>query len=303
MLNPPMTSIIIPTFNRAAFLREAIDSVLAQTEQDFELLVVDDGSTDQTRELVAEYGNRIRYLFQNNRGVSAARNLGIRQTSGKLVAFLDSDDLWLPPKLAKQVQWMAANPNIMLCHTDEIWIRRGKRVNQKKIHAKSGGWIYPFCLPRCIISPSSVIMRRELFDAAGLFDEQLPVCEDYDLWLRVASRFEVGFIPQPLIVKRGGHADQLSHREWGNDRYRIVALTKIYENGALREDWQQLTQQMTCTKCQILENGFRKRQKLDEAEYYANLKTRFCRALYHAEEGKSPIQCRAMQSNQGRFCN
>ncbi len=279
-----MTSVIIPTFNRAVFLREAIDSVLAQTEKDFELIVVDDGSTDGTRELVAEYGDRLRYFFQPNAGASAARNLGIRHATGRFIAFLDSDDLWLPKKLARQVQWMAAHPNLLLCYTDEIWIRRGVRVNQKMIHAKAGGWIYPLCLPRCIISPSSVFMRRELFDAAGLFDEQLTVCEDYDLWLRVASRFEVGFIAEPLIVKRGGHPDQLSQREWGNDRYRVAALCKIYESGVLDEAACRLTTAMICTKCKILENGFRKRQKLNEAKVYADLKEKFCKTHFDAEK-------------------
>jgi glycosyltransferase involved in cell wall biosynthesis len=216
----PMISAIIPTFNRAAFLREAIDSVLAQTEKDIELIVVDDGSTDDTRALVAEYGDRLCYVFQPNAGASAARNRGIGCAAGKFITFLDSDDLWLPRKLARQMEWMAAHPNLLLCYTDEIWIRRGVRVNQRNIHAKSGGWIYPLCLPRCIISPSSVLMRRELFDEVGLFDERLPVCEDYDLWLRVASRFEVGFIPQPLIVKQGGHRPALQ-REWGIDRCRM----------------------------------------------------------------------------------
>ncbi|MCI0698577.1 glycosyltransferase [candidate division KSB1 bacterium] len=279
-----MTSVIIPTFNRVAFLREAIDSVLAQTEKDFELIVVDDGSTDGTRELVAEHGDRIRYFFQPNAGASAARNFGIRHAAGNLMAFLDSDDLWLPKKLARQVQWMAAHSNIMLCYTDEIWIRRGVRVNQKMIHAKAGGWIYPLCLPRCIISPSSVLMRRELFDAVGLFDEQLPVCEDYDLWLRVASRFEVGFIPEPLIVKRGGHPDQLSQRDWGNDRYRVAALRKIYASGVLDETARRLTAAMLCLKCRILENGFRKRQKPVEAKIYADLKEKFCKTHFDAEE-------------------
>ncbi|MDZ7288429.1 MAG: glycosyltransferase [candidate division KSB1 bacterium] len=284
MTNLSMISVIIPTFNRATFLREAIDSVLAQTEQDFELIVVDDGSTDQTRELIAEYGGRVRYLYQSNRGVSAARNLGIRHATGKLIAFLDSDDLWLPKKLARQVKWLAAHPSTMLCHTDEIWIRRGVRVNQKKIHAKSGGWIYPMCLPRCIISPSSVVMRRELFDVVGVFDEQLPVCEDYDLWLRVTPRLEVGFIPEPLIIKRGGHSDQLSHREWGNDRYRVMALIKIYESGILDEFARQLTAEMIVTKCTILENGFWKRQKAGEAMYYKALKERFHKLLIDARE-------------------
>ncbi len=279
-----MTSVIIPTFNRTAFLQEAIDSVLAQTEKNFELIVVDDGSTDHTHELVAEYGDRLRYFFQPNAGASAARNLGIRHAAGNFITFLDSDDLWLPKKLARQMQWMAAHPNLLLCYTDEIWIRRGVRVNQKMIHAKAGGWIYPLCLPRCIISPSSVLMRRELFGAAGLFDEQLPVCEDYDLWLRVASRFEIGFIPEPLIVKRGGHPDQLSQREWGNDRYRVAALLKIYASGVLDEAARRLTAAMICLKCRILENGFRKRQKLNEEKVYANLKEKFCKTHFDAEE-------------------
>ncbi|MGH7598337.1 MAG: glycosyltransferase [bacterium] len=279
-----MTSVIIPTFNRAAFLREAIDSVLAQTEKDFELIVVDDGSTDHTRDLVAEYGDRIRYFFQPNAGASAARNLGIRHARGNFMAFLDSDDLWLPKKLARQMQWMAAHPDILLCYTDEIWIRRGVRVNQKMIHAKAGGQIYPLCLPRCIISPSSVLMRRELFDAVGLFDEQLPVCEDYDLWLRVAARFEVGFIPELLIVKRGGHSDQLSQRDWGNDRYRVTALGKIYASGVLDQTARKLTAAMICLKCRVLENGFHKRQKLGEAKFYADLKEQFCQTYFDAEE-------------------
>ncbi|MDZ7362471.1 MAG: glycosyltransferase [candidate division KSB1 bacterium] len=270
----PLVSVIIPTFNRADFLREAIDSVLAQTEKDFELIVVDDGSTDHTKEMLAAYGEPIHYLFQPNAGASAARNRGIRRARGRFIAFLDSDDLWQPKKLSRQIEWMAAHPDIMLCYTDEIWIRRGVRVNQKKIHTKAGGWIYPLCLPRCIISPSSVLMRRELFDAVGLFDEQLPICEDYDLWLRVASRFEVGFIPEPLIVKRGGHPDQLSHREWGIDRYRVTAMMKIYESGVLSEAWRRQTAEMICFKCRILENGFRKRNKIEEAVYYAGLKER-----------------------------
>lgn len=275
---------IIPTFNRAAFLREAIDSVLAQTEKDFELIVVDDGSTDATRDVVESYGERVRYFFQPNAGASAARNCGIKNARGQFIAFLDSDDLWQPKKLSRQIAWMKAHPEIMLCYTDEIWIRRGVRVNQKKIHAKTGGWIYPLCLPRCIISPSSVLMRRELFEAVGVFDEQLPICEDYDLWLRVASRFEVGFLVAPLLVKRGGHADQLSHREFGIDRYRVTALLKAYEQGALRGEWRRLTAEMICEKCGVLANGFRKRGNIADADFYAKLKTKFSATRSDAEK-------------------
>jgi len=269
-----MASVIIPTFNRAAFLREAVDSVLSQTEKDFELIVVDDGSTDATRATVESYGERVRYFFQANAGASAARNCGIKNARGQFITFLDSDDLWLPKKLARQIAWMKTHPEIMLCYTDEIWIRRGVRVNQKKIHAKTGGWIYPLCLPRCIISPSSVLMRRELFAAVGVFDEQLPICEDYDLWLRVAAQFEVGFLAEPLIVKRGGHADQLSHSEFGIDRYRVTALMKAYEQEALRVEWRRLTAKMICEKCDVLVNGFRKRGNIAETDFYTNLKSR-----------------------------
>ncbi len=271
MKSTPLVSAIIPTYNRAAFLREAIDSVLAQTERDFELIVVDDGSSDETRSLCGSYGDKLRYFFQSPRGVSAARNSGLRQARGRWVAFLDSDDLWAPNKLARQVEWMAAHPEILLCYTDEIWIRRGRRVNQKKIHHKAGGWIYPLCLPLCLISPSSVLMRRELFEQAGVFDEALPICEDYDLWLRLTARFEAGFIAAPLITKRGGHQDQLSQREWGIDGYRVYALLKILLDPHLTGDWRKQTVATLKRKCHILANGYQKRGNIMEANLFSEI--------------------------------
>ncbi len=267
----PSFSIIIPAYNRGAFLREAMASVSAQTERDFELIIVDDGSTDETQSLCASYGGELRYFYQSRRGVSAARNLGMQHAAGELIAFLDSDDLWQPQKLARQAQWLAAHPDILLCHTDEIWIRRGRRVNQKKIHRKAGGWIYPMCLPRCVISPSAVVMRRELFEHTGVFDEALPICEDYDLWLRVAARFAAGFIAEPLIIKRGGHEDQLSHSEWGSDRYRVYALLKILAAGHLREDWRQQTVATLKRKCHILAHGYHKHGNVMEANFFTQV--------------------------------
>ncbi len=270
---PPLISVIIPTFNRAALLAEAIASVLAQSERDFELLIVDDGSTDGTSALCEPFGQSCRYFYQEHRGVSAARNFGIQQARGKLITFLDSDDLWQKHKLRRQIEWLAAHPHVLLCYTDEIWIRRGRRVNQKKIHHKTGGWIYPLCLPRCIISPSSVLMRRELFEHVGVFDETLPICEDYDLWLRVAARFEVGYIAEPLIIKRGGHADQLSHSEWGIDRYRVLALQKMLQLNTLSEALRAQTLAMLNEKLRVLELSHRKRGKVEEAEYFCGLKS------------------------------
>lgn len=264
-------SVIIPTYNRAALLQEAIDSVLAQTYRDYELLVVDDGSTDQTRRLVESCGARVRYLFQANRGVSSARNLGIASSSGAYLAFLDSDDLWLPQKLEQQMQMLEHAPQIPLCHTEEIWIRRGVRIYPKKKHKKYAGYIFPYCLPLCVISPSSVVIRRSLFDAVGDFDETLPACEDYDLWLRITKDHPVHFIETPLLIKRGGHADQLSQKYWGIDRFRIQALEKLLHSQQLsREQYDQTLQELR-KKCAIMATGCFKRQKLEEGRYYSSL--------------------------------
>jgi glycosyltransferase involved in cell wall biosynthesis len=262
----PRVSVIIPTHNRKAFVQEAVDSVLAQTYEDFELIVVDDGSTDGTGKVLKRYENRLLYLYQANQGVSAARNNGLALAQGEFIAFLDSDDLWLPKKLAIQVAFMDQHPQAQICYTDELWIRRGKRVNPKKRHAKCSGEIYHHCLPLCIISPSSALMRRGLFAQVGTFDPGLPVCEDYDLWLRVAARFPVFFIPQRLIVKRGGHPDQLSRQEWGNDRYRVKALAKILELGVLTPQLRRLTIQELHRKVGVLTNGYLKRGKEGEAK-------------------------------------
>lgn len=275
MSRTPLISVIIPTYNRAAFLREAVASVWAQTETDFELLIVDDGSTDATPQICAAWGARVRYLRQPRRGVSASRNHGRREAAGRFLAFLDSDDLWAPEKLARQRAWLEQHPSVLLCHTDEIWIRNGRRINQKNIHRKAGGWIYPLCLPRCVISPSAVCMRRELFEAVGEFDEELPLCEDYDLWLRVTARHEVGFLEAPLVIKRGGHADQLSQSEWGLDRYRVRALLKMLHHGGLPADWQHATLAMLLQKSHILAQGYAKRGKTLPASYYAYLMEAF----------------------------
>jgi len=262
----PRVSIIIPTHNRKAFVLEAVGSVLAQTFEDYELIVVDDGSNDGTGEALKKYEDRLHYLCQENQGVSAARNCGLAHARGEFIAFLDSDDLWLPKKLAIQVAFMEQHPGAQICYTDEMWIRGGVRVNPKKRHAKYSGEIYPHCLPLCIISPSSALMRRGLLEEVGAFDPGLPVCEDYDLWLRVTARFPVFFIPQRLIVKRGGHPDQLSRRYWGIDRYRVMALTKILEMGLLIPELREFTIRELHRKVRVLITGYVKRGKETEAK-------------------------------------
>ena len=263
-------SVVIPTFNRASVITRALGSVLLQTHPPEEIVVVDDGSTDDTAERVRAEFPGVRLIEQENRGVSAARNAGIRAATGTWIALLDSDDEWLADKLERQLQAVTAETDTVtvLCHTEEIWIRRGRRVNPMKKHRKHGGHIFEHCLPLCVISPSSVLMHRRLFETVGGFDEDLPACEDYDLWLRVTARFPVLFLDEPLIVKHGGHEDQLSRRFWGMDRFRITALEKIIASSSLSDSDRAAAESMLAHKVAIYASGARKRGKLAEARAY-----------------------------------
>jgi glycosyltransferase involved in cell wall biosynthesis len=266
----PAVSVIIPTYNRGWCLREAIDSVLGQEFTDFELIAVDDGSTDDSREILESYGRDVIALYQENKGVSAARNRGIAESRAHLLAFLDSDDLWLPGKLGRQVEFFHANPDVLICQTEEAWVRNGVRVNPKRRHQKLSGLIFEPSLALCLVSPSAVMVRKTLFDKVGLFDETLPACEDYDLWLRVSSRYPVFLMDEPLIVKRGGHEDQLS-KAAGLDKFRIQALKNIIDSGNLSESQAKAAVETLKEKCAIFAHGCHKRGRVDEAEYYEAL--------------------------------
>lgn len=268
-------SVVIPTHNRAHTLARALDSVLAQTSAVAEIIVVDDGSTDDTDRLIADRYPEVRLLSQAKRGVSGARNRGIRATRNEWIALLDSDDAWLPTKLAEQTRLLREQPGHRLCHTEEIWIRNGVRVNAMKKHAKGGGNIFRACLPLCVISPSSTLINRSLFDEVGLFDETLPACEDYDLWLRICAREPVLFVNTPQIVKYGGHDDQLSRRHWGMDRFRIQALRGLLANTTLSEDDRAAVAAMLVRKAGILAQGAEKRGNRAVAETYRRLQRRY----------------------------
>jgi len=268
-------SVIIPTHNRAELVGRAISSVLAQSRPPEEVLVVDDGSTDDTTERLASRFPGIRYRAIAHRGVSGARNRGIRDARGDWLAFLDSDDEWLPAKLEEQLAALAAEPQYRLCHTDEIWIRNGRRVNPRRRHAKRGGFLFRHCLPRCAISPSSVLVHRSVFARVGLFDESLPACEDYDLWLRICAIFPVLYLDRRLVVKYGGHDDQLSRTVEALDRYRIRALVKIIESGALGAEDRRAAVAMLIAKIDVYSQGAAKRRRAAEVAELARLRTRF----------------------------
>jgi len=260
-------SVIIPSYNRAYVLTRALESVFSQADSgdiELEVIVIDDGSTDQTKNRVQEQFPQVNYHFQDNQGVSAARNLGLKHAKHEWVALLDSDDEWLPNKLELQFK-LLKDSGLLVCHTDEIWIRNGVRVNQMKKHQKVGGWIFEHCLPLCAMSPSSIIFHKSVIENVGIFDQDLPACEDYDLWLRITSQYEVAFLETPMIKKYGGHDDQLSRQYWGMDRFRVIALEKILVQ-SLSEHYAELARNMLKTKLQILLLGARKRDNLSLIE-------------------------------------
>ncbi len=281
-LSKDLVSVIIPTFNRCGFLQEAVDSVLRQSYRPLEVIIVDDGSEDSSYELIKPFltkcpvGIICRYFYQRNNGVSSARNTGLKQALGEYISFLDSDDLWDSRKIETQMEFMTHQSEYQACYTDEIWIRKGVRVNPKNIHQKYSGNIYTHCLPLCIISPSSILMKRDVIDRIGLFDEDLPACEDYDYWLRLSSQYPVYFIEEKLITKRGGHKDQLSHKYPVMDRFRVSALIKMTQfKGLPKKDYQN-TIKMIKKKCEIIITGCQKRGKYEEAEYYQQIIQEYC---------------------------
>ena len=259
-------SVVIPTFNRISLVARAIDSVLKQSLNPYEIIVVDDGSDDGTSEMIQNKYKSIKLIQQQNNGVSAARNNGIKHAKGDWIALLDSDDEWTEKKLENQVDRLIKTPEYDFCHTNEIWIRNGVRVNQRKKHEKYGGYIFDKCLDICRISPSSVLFRKNILDHVGWFDDQLPVCEDYDLWLRITAEYRILFIDDPLIIKYGGHDDQLSHGVEGIEFFRIKSLENLLENSELSRDNRILSIQMIIKKYNIYLNGLVKRKKQGEAD-------------------------------------
>lgn len=262
-------SVVIPAYNREKFISRAIESVLNQTHKVDEIIVVDDGSLDNTLEVLDTFGDKIRVINQSNSGVSCARNRGVENSSFDWIAFLDSDDEWDKDKIREQVQFHADNPEILFSHTNEIWIRNGKKINQKSHHKKFGGFCFEKNLDFCHIAPSSVMIERDLFKEVGSFDESLVVCEDYDLWLRVLREYPIGLIEKELVTKYAGHDNQLSFGYSVMDKFRVTAL--------LKHDDLEMVQEEIIKKCMILINGAKKRDNIDIQEEYKKIMMRYDR--------------------------
>jgi glycosyltransferase involved in cell wall biosynthesis len=286
----PAVSVIIPAFNRAWCLGDTLRSVWSQTFRNYEVIVVDDGSTDGTAALLRQFSQVRVHRWEDNRGVSAARNLGIQMARGEWICFLDSDDQWVENKLQVQVDLMQAHPECPASYTDEFWVRNGVRVNPKNKHRKYSGEIFRQCLPLCIISPSSIMMRASVLETIGGFDTDLAACEDYDLWLRLASRYPVYFIAEKLIIKTGGHADQLSQKYRGMDRFRVYALEKILKQAVLSPQQRAWVLEALVEKCLILNIGYRNRGKHEEARLYEQAAVQYRRMLDRKGSKASEIQ-------------
>jgi glycosyltransferase involved in cell wall biosynthesis len=270
----PLVSVIIPTRNRASLLPRAIQSVISQTFGDYECIVVDDASNDGTEklEILSSVGRPVRYVkLPVHGGVSRARNAGVERASGQWLAFLDSDDEWLPQKLEKQVHWHQRKPSFKISQTKEIWVRHGKRVNPPQTHEKKEGYIFEESLKRCMVTPSSVMLEKKLFHEAGRFNETLPACEDYDLWLRITYCFPVGLVDEYLLTRFGGHADQLSATIMGLDRFRIKSIIGLLRSNRLSPEQLIIAKDELLKKTIIVANGYKKRGNTNEYDRYMRI--------------------------------
>ncbi len=279
-MSPCPVSVIIPTYNRSEYLYRALESIRRQTVRCGEIIVVDDGSTDQTASVVKDFSQRytidVIYLRQENRGPAGARNSGITIARYPYIAFLDSDDHWNKKKLELQFAAMNENPDFWISHTREKWLRNGQHLNQKRIHIPRHGNIFNHCLLLCGVGMSTVMLKKELFSLVGKFDERLRCCEDYDFWLRVSCRFLFYLVDLPLTIKEGGRADQVSYiYRVGMDKLRIQAITNLLDSGILQQDQIQAALFELEKKCTVYGNGCIKHGKKEEGQSFLQLTEKY----------------------------
>lgn len=266
-VNPNKIAVIVPFYNREGVLQRAIESVLNQSYKDFTLYLVDDASTDSSlviaKKIADKHPNVALIQNSKNLGVSGARNRVLQEIDSEYYALLDSDDEWLPNKLELQMECLDKS-GLKICHTEEIWIRNGVRVNQMKKHQKIGGWILEHSLEMCKMSPSSILIHKSVFDQSGYFREDFPVCEDFDLWLKICSQFEVSYLDTPLIQKYGGHEDQLSRKFHSMDYWRVLSLQDLLGNDSveLSNETKEKIKAVITKKSRILLKGYEKHNNM-----------------------------------------
>lgn len=296
-------SVIVPTFNKKEQVREALQSVLDQKFQDIEILIADDGSTDGTPlalfkelgaqpeaiDVLAKMGNNsirpfthafqcggitVQYHYGINRGLSTARNRGIKSARGEYIAFLEPDDFWAPHHLSELISHLKRNREVKVCRVSERLIREGKSRAPKHPANRTTGWLFEASLDSSLMSISTVICHRSCFSICGCFDENMPACEEYDLWIRISSHFPIGFLDCNSVTRRTPRpADSI--RAWNWDRFRVYALEKAFQSGHITPEQRYLVAQSIVLKCERLVEGF-KRQKSDErSNFYERKRKRF----------------------------
>ena len=261
-----MVSVVIPVYNRASVIGRCVDSVLQQRDCDFELILVDDASPEPAEAVyqdVLEKGHTVLRMAEN-RGPGFCRNRGAEVAGGEWIGFLDSDDHWLPGKLSRHLSDLAQS-GMDIGQTSEIWYRGGQRVNPPKPHKISGGDLFKRSLKAVCVSSSTVMLKADLFRRFGGFDEDMFVCEDYDLWLRIAAEKPFQHLDEELVVKYGGHDDQLSSALPAMDRYRILSILK-WLNSSQREDQREMARTELFRKLKILSKGSAKRDRHQAVE-------------------------------------
>jgi glycosyltransferase involved in cell wall biosynthesis len=200
-------SVVVTSYNYGAFIKEAVDSILSQTFASFEIIIIDDGSSDNTRAILSKFNDpRIIYCYQENQGQPKAKNRGIRESSGELIAFLDADDVWLPSKLAKQVA-LFAKPEVGVVYSRRKWIDSSGKIISGNERVLRKGWILDDIFVDNFVCFSSSVVRRSYLEQVGYFDESLPMGIDYDLWIRLACMCKFNFVDEPLVFYRTGHAN------------------------------------------------------------------------------------------------
>jgi glycosyltransferase involved in cell wall biosynthesis len=270
--NSPRVSVIIPSYNHAHYVKEAIQSVLEQNYDDYEIIVIDDGSRDNTRETVACFGEKVRYIWQENKGLPGARNTGIKAAKGEFIALLDSDDTWLPGFLSATVARLEAEPHLGAVHTGFYFVdEQGARLPQMSVETVPDDQMYDRLLDGEFFVPAAVVTRRECFDRVGLFDEAFRGSEDWDIWLRVARQYRFAGIPTPLVNYRM-HGSNMSKDPEYMLRYQLIVVEKFFgpPNGA-PETWPVERQRAYAAVYRYAAQGFYLRGDRPQGQHYLHL--------------------------------
>jgi glycosyltransferase involved in cell wall biosynthesis len=286
MSEQPLISVIIPTYNSGYWVAQAVQSALAQTYTRVEVIVVDDGSTDDTKERLAPWGSRIRYVSQENGGPSKARNRGIKEAQGDLVAFLDADDFWLPEKLAKQWGALRANSDVALVHTDvyQLYEPASEQVYLYRRRERFSGRCYTEFFWGNRVHTSTVMVTRRCLDQIGSFDESIhgASTEDLDLWIRIARQYSLAYVNEPLVFYRHHPSNgSLNQRVMAENEHYVLAKALKVNCGLNRTlDWGRIRQRMFELAFQAgysnvnIDNLLRARRYFREALYHNPFSTK-----------------------------